>query len=80
MEDRILRRTEVLFMTGLANSTLYAMMERANFPSPFNLVVEPSVGESGTSWIGSRTCKATLKTGFIHNQNIAKVVIKKLRF
>lgn len=37
MEYRILRRTEVLFMTGLATSTLYAMMEKGEFPKPIKL-------------------------------------------
>ena len=80
MEYRILRRTEDLFMTGLATSTLYEMMEKGEFPKPINFVVEPSDGGSGTSWVGSRTCKSTLRTSFIYNQNIAKIVIKKLWF
>ena len=37
MEYRILRRTEVLFMTGLATSTLYEMMEKGEFPKPIKL-------------------------------------------
>ena len=37
MEYRILRRTEVQFMTGLATSTLYAMMEKGEFPKPIKL-------------------------------------------
>ena len=37
MDYRILRRTEVLFMTGLATSTLYAMMEKGEFPKPIKL-------------------------------------------
>ena len=34
MDNRILRRTEVLFITGLATSTLYAKMRMGEFPSP----------------------------------------------
>ena len=34
MDYRILRRTEVLFITGLATSTLYAKMRAGEFPSP----------------------------------------------
>ena len=37
MEYRILRRTEDLFMTGLATSTLYEMMEKGEFPKPIKL-------------------------------------------
>ena len=37
MENRILRRTEVLFMTGLATSTLYAKMRDGEFPKPIKL-------------------------------------------
>jgi prophage regulatory protein len=37
MENRILRRTEVLFMTGLATSTLYAKMQAGDFPRPIKL-------------------------------------------
>ena len=37
MEYRIIRRTEVLFMTGLATSTLYAKMQAGEFPRPIKL-------------------------------------------
>jgi prophage regulatory protein len=37
MENRILRRTEVQFMTGLATSTLYAKMRAGEFPSSIKL-------------------------------------------
>ena len=37
MEYRILQRTEDLFMTGLATSTLYEMMEKGEFPKPIKL-------------------------------------------
>ena len=37
MEYRIIRRTEVLFMTGLATSTLYAKMQAGEFPRPVKL-------------------------------------------
>ena len=37
MDYRILRRTEVLFITGLATSTLYAKMRAGEFPSAIKL-------------------------------------------
>ena len=37
MEYRIIRRTEVLFMTGLATSTIYAKMQAGEFPRPIKL-------------------------------------------
>ena len=37
MENRILRKTEVQFMTGLATSTLYAKMLAGEFPSSIKL-------------------------------------------
>ena len=37
MENRILRRAEVQFMTGLATSTLYAKMRAGEFPSAIKL-------------------------------------------
>ena len=37
MDYRILRRTEVLFITGLATSTLYAKMHAGEFPSAIKL-------------------------------------------
>ena len=37
IEYRIIRRTEVLFMTGLATPTLFAKMRACEFPSPIKL-------------------------------------------
>jgi prophage regulatory protein len=37
LEYRLIRRTEVLFMTGLATSTLYAKMQAGEFPRPVKL-------------------------------------------
>jgi prophage regulatory protein len=37
LDYRIIRRTEVLFMTGLATSTLYAKMQAGEFPRPIKL-------------------------------------------
>lgn len=37
MDYRILRRTEVLFITGLATSSLYAKMRTGEFPSAIKL-------------------------------------------
>ena len=37
LDYRIIRRTEVLFMTGLATSTIYAKMQAGEFPRPIKL-------------------------------------------
>ena len=37
MTYRIMRRPEVLFLTGLATSTLYAKMQAGVFPRPIKL-------------------------------------------
>ncbi len=44
---RILRRPEVLRLTGLSTSTLYAMMARGDFPRPLRL------GKRAVGWPAS---------------------------
>ena len=45
MDQRILRRTEVLFKTGLATSTLYSKMQSGEFPRPIKL------GRRAVGWL-----------------------------
>lgn len=37
LEDRLLRRPEVLAMTGLSKAALYALIERGHFPRPVHI-------------------------------------------
>jgi prophage regulatory protein len=54
---RILRRPEVVHLTGLSTSTLYAMMARGEFPRPVRLG-RRAVGWSDAvvqGWLAART-------------------------
>jgi prophage regulatory protein len=56
MSVRILRRPEVLARTGLARSTIYAMIAAGTFPRPIRLGVK-AVGWSETeitAWLDAR--------------------------
>lgn len=53
---RLLRRAEVLHLTGLPNSTLYAYMAKGRFPRPVKLGVRSVAWpeEAVLAWIASR--------------------------
>jgi prophage regulatory protein len=54
--DPILRRSEVLHVTGVSRATLYRMLKAGNFPRPVELT-ENTVGwlqSSVKTWIESR--------------------------
>ena len=43
-EERLLRKDEVLYVTGIkASSTLYDMIRRGDFPAPYKLTSRTSV-------------------------------------
>lgn len=47
MSFKVLRLPEVIEITGLGRSTIYAKVSRGNFPSPIKL------GERAVGWIDS---------------------------
>ena len=47
MSYKVLRLPEVIEITGLGRSTIYAKVSRGNFPSPIKL------GERAVGWIDS---------------------------
>ena len=53
---RLLRRAEVLHLTGLPNSTLYALMAKGRFPRPVKIGARSVAWteESIVDWINSR--------------------------
>jgi prophage regulatory protein len=61
MHDRILRLRDVIKLTGLSRSTIYAEMAKGNFPQQLALTGQRSVGwneKSITQWIHSRQTPA----------------------
>ena len=44
MEQRLLRRNDVMRLTGLAKATIYRLMQRGDFPIPIKL------GERAVAW------------------------------
>lgn len=60
MAQRIYRRPEVEALTGLSRSTIYAMMDRGDFPRPVKLTGK-AVGWTEaaiTDWLNSRPAAA----------------------
>lgn len=60
MAQRIYRRPEVEALTGLSRSTIYAMMERGDFPRPVKLT-RKAVGWTEaaiTDWLNNRPTAA----------------------
>lgn len=60
MAERILRRPEVEFRTGLSRSTIYDWMKRGEFPQPVKLGSRLVAWRESdvTAWLKSRETKA----------------------
>lgn len=61
MASRILRLPQVISMTGLSRSTIYAEISKGNFPKQVKLTGSRSVGWSESAiinWIESRELAA----------------------